>query len=144
MKRILFCAVLALAASARGYEIPLATKVPTLDGAFADGEWDEGVCLAGFLHGAQGTFMLPGNEGTATFLADGKTLYVAWCVRAHNVDIGGGMRATAVTRDGAVWDDDASNWSSRRQPDARRISSSTPKIQSSTLFARRRGQGDVK
>ena len=107
MKRLMMAAVAAAAVSAGAYEIPLATRLPKVDGTIAKGEWDEGVRLACFLSSAPLMFLQPGNEGFATFLTDGRTLYVAWRVKAHNVDIGGGMKANATTRDGAVWDDDA-------------------------------------
>lgn len=106
-KSVLLAVAAAGALSACGYDIPLATHLPKVDGVLAKGEWDEGVRLACFLSSAPLMFLQPGNEGFATFLTDGKTLFVAWRVKAHNVDIGGGMKANATQRDGAVWDDDA-------------------------------------
>ena len=61
---------------------------------------------AGFLNATPPKLLSPGNEGTALFLTDGRTLFVAWRVKARNIDIGGGLRAKAAKRDGAVWEDD--------------------------------------
>ena len=82
-------------------------ELPKVDGNIAAHEYDEGVCIPGFLKCLPESQLVPGNEGTATFLTDGRTLYVAWRVKARNIDIGGGLDTRATQRDGAVWADDA-------------------------------------
>ena len=80
--------------------------LPKVDGVISPHEYDEGTTFLGFLKPQPPKFLKAGNEGTATFLTDGRTLYVAWRVRANNIDIGGGLKAKETKRDGAVWDDD--------------------------------------
>ncbi len=87
--------------------IAKAKNVPTIDGIISEGEYDEGVTFVGFLNNSPAFYMPPGNEGMVTFMSDGKTLFAAWRVKANNIDIGGGLKAVANERDGAVWDDDA-------------------------------------
>ena len=84
-----------------------ARHLPAVDGVISDGEYDQGVTLAGFLNASPAGRLESGNEGSVTFLSDGKTLFTAWRVKANNVDIGGGLKATAIGHDGAVWEDDA-------------------------------------
>jgi hypothetical protein len=81
-------------------------SLPVIDGVVTAHEYEEGLRLAGFLSVSGGRVLSPGNEGFATFLSDGTTLFVAWRVKARNIDIGGGLKAKATVRDGAVWDDD--------------------------------------
>ena len=80
--------------------------LPQVDGVISPHEYDEGTSFAGFLKSAPASFLAPGNEGAATFLTDGRTLFVAWRVKARNIDIGGGLQSKATERDGAVWNDD--------------------------------------
>ena len=80
--------------------------LPKVDGVISPHEYDEGTVFLGFLKPQPPMFLKAGNEGTATFLSDGRTLYVAWRVKANNIDIGGGLKAKETERDGAVWDDD--------------------------------------
>ena len=90
------------------FPIRLAERVlPKVDGNMAVHEYDEGTCVPGFLKSSPPSFLRAGNDGTATFLTDGSTLFVVWRVRARNVDIGGGLISKATARDGAVWADDA-------------------------------------
>lgn len=107
MKRMCLLATVLLSLTACAFDLPLAKKTPVVDGVLSPGEWDEGVTLAGFLSHVPTLHLAPGNDGTATFLSDGKTLFVAFHVKAHNIDIGGGLKATADRRDGPVYDDDA-------------------------------------
>lgn len=107
MKKTCLLAAVLLGLTASAFDLPLAKRTPAVDGVLSPGEWDEGVTLAGFLSHVPSLRLAPGNEGTATFLSDGKTLFVAFHVKAHNIDIGGGLKATADRRDGPVYDDDA-------------------------------------
>ena len=88
------------------FAVPVARELPAVDGVIGPREYDEGVRFAGFLRASPEALLVPGGEGFATFLTDGATLYAAWRVKARNIDIGGGLRAAATDRDGAVWDDD--------------------------------------
>ena len=99
----------AVAQTSAGVACPIAKAkhAPAIDGVMSEGEYDEGVTFAGFLNNSPAFYMPPGKEGTVTFMSDGKTLFAAWRVKANNVDIGGGLRAVANERDGAVWGDDA-------------------------------------
>ncbi|MDD3545706.1 MAG: DUF6067 family protein, partial [Kiritimatiellae bacterium] len=109
-RRLLALAALAAAFSAAGNGAFTIRKaggsLPEIDGVIAACEYDEGLRLAGFLSGSGRPVLSPGNEGFVTFLSDGTTLFVAWRVKARNIDIGGGLKAKATARDGAVWDDD--------------------------------------
>jgi len=90
------------------YPFPKAKgALPNIDGEIQSGEWDSGTRFGGFLQGTPFAKLPPGYEGFATFLSDGKTLYVWFHTKAHNVDIGGGMKANASKHDGPVWADDA-------------------------------------
>ena len=110
MKTILataFAAGAFVASAALTYPIRLAEgPLPDIDGVISPHEYDEGTAFAGFLNATPPKLLSPGNEGTALFLTDGRTLFVAWRMKARNIDIGGGLRAKATKRDGAVWDDD--------------------------------------
>ena len=110
MKTILataFAAGAFVASAALTYPIRLAEgPLPDIDGVISPHEYDEGTAFAGFLNATPPKLLSPGNEGTALFLTDGRTLFVAWRMKARNIDIGGGLRAKATKRDGAVWEDD--------------------------------------
>ena len=107
MKSVCLPAAVLLSLMACAFELPLAKETPVVDGILSPGEWDEGVTVAGFLSHVPARHLPSGNEGTATFLSDGKTLFVAWHAKARNIDIGGGLKATVDRRDGPVYDDDA-------------------------------------
>ena len=89
------------------FPIPHAKRLPNVDGVIGEHEYDEGVRFAGFLVTASDLRLKTRGDETATFLSDGKTLYVAWHIRARNVDHDGGLKASARVRDGAVWNDDS-------------------------------------
>ena len=89
------------------FPIPHARNLPVVDGVIGAREYDEGVSFAGFLKTASDLRLADTGEETAAFLSDGKTLYVAWHIRARNVDHDGGLKSAAKKRDGAVWDDDS-------------------------------------
>lgn len=89
------------------FSIPFAKSQPTIDGCLGESEWNEGVTLAGLFSPAGHGFLADGGDGLVTFLADGKSLFVAWRVRAASEDVDGGLVSTAKMRDGAVYDDDS-------------------------------------
>ena len=104
--------ILAAAALACGdvtTPIPLARNLPTVDGVIGEHEYDEGVRYCGFLKAASENRLHAQGDGTATFLTDGERLFVAWRVKARNVDFDGGLRTSvrASVRDGKVYDDDS-------------------------------------
>lgn len=105
------CAFVLLSSFALGWtSCPLRLAegpLPKVDGVISPREYDEGTTFLGFLNAQPPMFLKAGNEGTATFLSDGRTLYVAWRVKANNIDIGGGLKAKETERDGALWDDDS-------------------------------------
>ena len=111
MKRMVLLLASLVAANAglaeEVFAIPRARRLPKVDGVIGEHEYDEGIRFAGFLVTASDLRLKTSGDETATFLSDGKTLYVAWHVRARNVDHDGGLKATAKTHDGAVWDDDS-------------------------------------
>ena len=89
--------------------IPLARNLPTVDGVIGEHEYDEGVRYCGFLKATSENRLHEQGDGTATFLTDGERLFVAWRVKARNVDFDGGLRTSvrASVRDGKVYDDDS-------------------------------------
>ena len=50
--------------------------LPKVDGVISPHEYDEGTTFLGFLKPQPPMFLKAGNEGTATFLTDGRTLYL--------------------------------------------------------------------
>ena len=94
----------ALAASLTA-SVPKASRIPVIDGVLSPGEWNDAVSYSGLMK-TGGESVQAGGEGSVRFLTDGKWLCAAWRVRARNVDIGGGLKADAKTRDGAVYSDD--------------------------------------
>ena len=87
-------------------ELPCAGRLPVVDGVIAPGEYDEGMRFGGLAKSSPEPLLIPGSDGFVSVLSDGRTLYVAWRVKSRTIDIGGGLRSYATTRDGAVWDDD--------------------------------------
>ena len=89
------------------FDIPAARSVPVVDGAISSGEYDEGIRFAGLAKSSPEPLLVPGSDGFVSLLCDRKTLYVAWRLKARNIDVGGGLRASATKRDGSVWEDDS-------------------------------------
>lgn len=113
MKSAVLCvlAVLSTAFSCHAneicFEIPEATRLPVVDGTISYREYDEGFMFAGLAKSSPEPLLVPWSDGFVSLLCDRKTLYVAWRLKARNIDVGGGLRASATKRDGSVWEDDS-------------------------------------
>jgi hypothetical protein len=109
MKKFVFAGCLSgialFACMAHGDIMPLAEKLPVVDGKIQDGEYSEAIAIGPFarLHPLLPWRMWDDNgDGTVSFATDGRKLCVAWRVKAWTVDFDGILKSGITRRDGPI------------------------------------------
>lgn len=104
-RRAMFAAFVVVAATVEAVVMPLADGPSNIDGAITASEYGKGVAIGPLsrLHPILKWHRWDSEgDGTVTFLTDGKTLCVAWRVKAWSVDFDGGLRSGIARRDGPI------------------------------------------
>ena len=106
LSQIVVASVFAFAVSAaEAVVMPLADGLSVIDGRIGESEYREGVAIGPLsrLHPILKWHRWDDEgDGTVTFLTDGKTLCVAWRVKAWSVDFDGGLKSGITRRDGPI------------------------------------------